>query len=191
MDSVEVEEVRALARGELRIHASVQSSFGGEVRTHGGEISVSTPLDGSKATLSFDPDEFIGVDTQESPGLEDRAPSEREAIVAQIQRGHLHELTSDASLLEAYLVVRGTDRCDPPAQGHKLSADVLRVLRNVPFARSGYNFSSPDLSALFADEPWYVAVPGVDAASPPDILPADRDCVARIRAIEAVPRKTP
>ena len=84
-----------------------------------------------------------------------------------------------------YGILRDFDKCDPAAAGYTLSANSLRVMRNTPFAIKGYNFSSPELQDIFGREPWYAPRPGVDGSNPPELEPADKECVAKLRALEA------
>jgi ketosteroid isomerase-like protein len=62
-----------------------------------------------------------------------------------------------------------------------LSPTELRLLRNVPFARSGRSFKEPDLVAYFVSRPWYT--PRDDAGG--TLSNADQANIELIKAFEA------
>jgi Ca-activated chloride channel family protein len=62
-----------------------------------------------------------------------------------------------------------------------LSAERLRILRNVPYARHGYVFRSPELQQYFSRLAWYRPDPRFDNAR---LTPTDENTVALVRSCE-------
>src|SRR5688572_18527883 len=62
-----------------------------------------------------------------------------------------------------------------------LSAECLRMLRNVPYARHGRKFADPSLAAFFAKKSWYRLNPAFAEGSLSDV---DRANVEQVRARE-------
>jgi Ca-activated chloride channel family protein len=74
---------------------------------------------------------------------------------------------------------QGQSLTEPELAG--LSTEQLRILRNVPYARHGYPFKSPELSSYFGRLAWYHVDPRFDNAR---LTTVDENNVALVRSCE-------
>lgn len=97
-------------------------------------------------------------------------------------QGAASAATAASALPLATLIERaqqGQPIAEPELAG--LSAEQLRILRNVPYARHGYPFKSPELSSYFGRLAWYHADARFDNAR---LTTVDENNVALVRSCE-------